>query len=91
MGDIEELIQNALDQDYNKASDVFSQVMSAKTQEGLDQAKIKIAGQLYNGEEPDGEDEDLASMSDEEIDDEIGDLDDEISDDEIDEEDEEDN
>ena len=91
MGDIEELIQNALDQDYNKASDVFSQVMSAKTQEVLDQAKIKIAGQLYNGEEPDGEDEDLASMSDEEIDDEIGDLDDEISDDEIDEEDEEDN
>lgn len=97
MSDIKDLIQHALDQDYNKASEVFGQVMSIKTQEVLDQAKVKLAGQIYNGEEAEednGEDEELEAMSDEELDaafdeagEELGD-DDESEEDEVSEEEE---
>ena len=73
MSEIKDLIQHALDQDYNKASDVFGQVMSIKTQEVLDQARIRLAGQIYNGGEVEQEndeegDEELEAMSDEELD-----------------------
>jgi protein required for attachment to host cells len=52
-----QLVQQALDQDYNKASKTFGEIMSAKLSDVLDQEKIRIAGQIYNGVEPDDEDE----------------------------------
>lgn len=70
---VKELIQYALDQDYNKASEVFGQVMSIKTQEVLDQMKVNLAGQIYNGQEAEEDDDALADMSDEEIDAELED------------------
>lgn len=81
MSEIKDLIQHALDQDYNKANEVFGQMMTIKTQDVLDQMSMKLAGQIYNGEEADEEDDvELASMSDEEIDAELegieGDVDD---------------
>ena len=89
MSDIKDLIQHALDQDYNKASEVFGQVMSIKTQEVLDQAKVKLAGQIYNGEEAEEEeDEELAAMSDEELDAATEGEDDESEEDEVSEEEE---
>jgi len=88
MSEIKDLIQHALDQDYNKASEVFGQVMSIKTQEVLDQAKVKLAGQIYNGEEADQEDEELAAMSDEELDAAVEGEDDESEEDEVSEEEE---
>ena len=98
MSDIKDLIQHALDQDYNKASEVFGQVMSIKTQDVLDQEKVKLANQIYNGVEAEEDDEadiaDLADMSDEELDaafdeagEELGD-DDESEEDEVSEEEE---
>ena len=51
MSEIKDLIQHALDQDYNKASEVFGQAMTIKTQEVLDQARIKLASEIYGGGE----------------------------------------
>ena len=52
-----DLVQHALDQDYNKANKVFGDVMGVRINDVLDQEKIKLAGQIYNGEDPDDEDD----------------------------------
>lgn len=58
-----DLIQNALDQDYNKANDVFGELMTIKIADVLDQEKINLAGQIYNGEESnDNPDEDQMEL-----------------------------
>ena len=44
-----ELIQHSLDKDYNKASNVFGELMTVKISDILDQEKIKLADQIYNG------------------------------------------
>ena len=49
----QELIQNSLDQDYNKANQVFDTMMGDKMTDLLDQAKIALAGKMFNGEEDD--------------------------------------
>ena len=49
---IEDLIQHSLAQDYNKANEVFGNVMTTR----VDQQKVKIAGQIYNEEPADEED-----------------------------------
>ena len=56
---LEDMIQASLDQDYNKASKVFGDLMGTKLNDALDAEKIKIAGQIYNGEEADEEQLDL--------------------------------
>ena len=52
-----DLVQHALDQDYNKANKVFGDVMGARINDVLDQEKIKLADQLYNGVEPEEDEE----------------------------------
>lgn len=52
MSEIEDLIQHALDQDYNKAGEVFGSLMGQKIGDALDQQKIALADQIYNGIEP---------------------------------------
>ena len=63
---VKDLIQQALDADYNKANKIFSDVMTIKVQDVLDQEKVRLADQIYNGAEPEDEDditdEDIASM-----------------------------
>lgn len=54
---IEDLVQHALDQDFNKANQVFGDLMGVKINDVLDQEKIRLADQIYNGVEPE-EDED---------------------------------
>ncbi len=70
---IADLVQHSLDQDYNKANKIFGDILGARLNDALDQEKIKIADQLYNGEEDvpeEGDDEqlelDLASEEGEE-------------------------
>tara|TARA_B100000287_G_scaffold300296_1_gene283460 strand:- start:8310 stop:8651 length:342 start_codon:yes stop_codon:yes gene_type:complete len=46
---LHDLVQHALDQDYNKANKVFGDLMGVKVQDALDQEQIKIADKLYNG------------------------------------------
>ena len=55
---IEDLVRHSLDQDYNKANMVFGDLMSDKLNTVLDQAKMKIAGNIYNGD-PEEEDDGL--------------------------------
>jgi len=54
---IETLIQQALDQDYNKANKTFNDIISVKMTDVLDQEQIRLADQIYNGVEPEDEDD----------------------------------
>lgn len=66
MPDIQDLIQHALDQNYNKASEVFGNIMTLKMNDVMDQEKIKLASQIYgNGEVV--EDDDLELDDEEEL------------------------
>tara|TARA_B100000900_G_C20505054_1_gene685467 strand:- start:205 stop:582 length:378 start_codon:yes stop_codon:yes gene_type:complete len=55
--DTQTMIQQALDQDWNKANKTFSDMMSVKLQDVLDQEKVKIADEIYNGAEEIEDDE----------------------------------
>lgn len=55
---IEDLVQHALDQDFNKANQVFGDLMGVKINDVLDQEKIRLADQIYNGVEPEEEEDD---------------------------------
>ena len=55
--EIKDLIRHALDQDYNKASNVFGEIMSIKMSDLLNQEEIKVANQIYNGVEDTEEEE----------------------------------
>ena len=87
---IDDLVKHSLAQDYNKANEVFGNVMTTKLADVLDQTKVKIAGQIYNGDPEDEDDplndEDFEEEDTEENDDEIEDEDlevpEEIEDDE---------
>lgn len=54
---VKELISQALDQDYNNANKTFNDVMTIKMSDLLDQEKVRLADQIYNGVEADDEDE----------------------------------
>lgn len=62
-----ELIQQALDQDYNQANKTFADVMSVKLKDVLDQEQIRLADQVFNGVEPEEvEDTDIETAFDDE-------------------------
>ena len=56
---IQDMIQHALDQDFNKANDLFNDMMTVKMSDLLDQEQIRIADEIYNGVDPDDEDDQL--------------------------------
>ena len=66
------LVQAALDKDYNKANEIFGDAISVKLSDIMDQERVKIAGQMFNGdpEDEDPEDEEDESDSEGEGDDE---------------------
>ena len=43
-----DLIKHALDQDFNKANEIFGNIMGQKVNDMLDQEKVKMADQIYN-------------------------------------------
>lgn len=49
MSDIEDLIQHVLDDDLNKAGNVFNDLLASKQSDALDQEKISIAADIFNG------------------------------------------
>ena len=65
---IENLIQSTLDQNFTSATKSFNDIMSVKINDVLDQEKIRLSGQIYNGEEPDEEEdaEEVGSIEDSE-------------------------
>jgi|APGre2960657404_1045060.scaffolds.fasta_scaffold336723_2 hypothetical protein len=74
---IENFIDKIQTQDFTNASPIFGELMSSKLADALDQAKIKIANEVFNAGDDDDEDEDLEELSDEEIDEILDDEDDE--------------
>ena len=77
-----DLVKSSLDKDYNKANEIFNDVMTVKLTDVLDQAKVKLAGQIYNGEPEDEEIEDEIDGDDTESAEDIGDVEDEAIEDE---------
>ena len=71
------LVQAALDKDYNKANEIFGQAISVKLDDVMDQERIKIAGQMFNGDPEDVEDpndsEDDSEVEDSEAEDAMDD------------------
>ena len=67
---IQDLIKASLDKDYNHANKIFGEVMTIKMSDLLDQEKIRMADQVYNGvpeeEEVEPEEEDLEATEEEE-------------------------
>ena len=86
---IEDLVQHSLNQDYNKANQVFGNLMTIKMDDMLSQEKVKIANQIHNHIDPDDEeidDEDLEEIDDENVDDQDGQDEEEVDESDIDEE-----
>ena len=78
---IEDLINNAVDQDFAKAGPTFQELMQDRMNDALEQEKISVAGSIFNGEEPEevemeAEDDeiDVEDITDEEIEDAIDEL-----------------
>ena len=72
MSTIEDLVQASLNQDYNHANEIFGDLMGSKISDALEQEKISLANQVYNGVEPEEEEdsEDVEFESDDLDDDE---------------------
>ena len=84
---IEDLVKHSLAQDYNKANEVFCNVMTTKLADVLDQTKVKLAGQIYNGDPEDEEEiedeEDTENEEEVEGEEETEETDDEIEDEDL--------
>ena len=50
-----DLVNSSLEKDYNKANEIFNDEMTVRLSDVLDQAKVKLAGQIYNNEPEDEE------------------------------------
>jgi len=53
-----DLVDAALAKDYNKANEIFGQAVTVKLSDVMDQERIKIAGQIFNGDADEDEDVD---------------------------------
>jgi len=60
-----DLIDDILKGNLNNAEKILHQTLAQKQNDVLDQEKIKMAGQIFNGVQP--EDDDEVELSDEEI------------------------
>ena len=84
---IEDLVKHSLAQDYNKANEVFGNVMTTKLADVLDQTKMKLAGQIYNGDPEDEEEiedqEDIENEEEVKGEEETEETDDEIEDEDL--------
>lgn len=50
---IQDLINHSLNQDYNKANEIFGTVVGQKLDFALEQEKIRLANSVYNGVDQD--------------------------------------
>ena len=70
---VQDLIKYSIDQDFTKASKTFGDIMTIKMNDILDQEKIRLSDQIYNGVENEPEEG-------EQLDLELDDGDEEVSD-----------
>ena len=84
---IQDLIQNTIDQNYTGANGNFADIMTLKLNDVLDQEKIRLADQIYNGVEDGEGDEDEDEQLELDLDGDDEEVSDESSDDQDPEED----
>lgn len=65
---IEDLVNYSLNQDYNKANQIFGDLMGEKIADTLEQEKIKVANAAFNGYEEPTDDESLDTDMEAEVD-----------------------
>lgn len=69
MSEIESLINNIVDQDFASAGPTFADILNNKLDDALEQEKVAMADQTFNGVEPDDEEiDDEEDITDEELD-----------------------
>ncbi len=73
---LNDMIQHALDQNFNKANELFNDMISVKLTDVLDQEKARLADEIYNGAEPEEDDFDEEQLELDLEDDAEGDLED---------------
>ena len=76
MVDITDLINNVVDQDFARAGPTFAEIMRVKMDDALEQEKIAVADQVFNGVDPEeeleaDEDDDIDIDAELELDDEL--------------------
>jgi len=90
MENIEQLIQQAADKDYASANTTFVDIMNQKLADTLEQERIKVSGQIYNGMESEEDEEQLElDLEDDESEEDDVDVDDDDDTDDSDEDTEE--
>ena len=90
-----DMIDFSVNGDFNKANNIFNDIMAGRIQTALNQEKVALANQVYNGVEPDEEQleldlDDDEDYSDEELDaaaDEVANAEEDLDDEEESEED----
>ena len=90
MENIEQLIQQAADGDYAGGGQTFAEIMAAKMTDALDQERIKVSGQVYNGLEAEDEEQLEFDLEDDDSEEDGVDVDDEDDTDDSDEDTEDD-
>jgi hypothetical protein len=64
--DIEDLINNVANQDFANAGPTFAEIMRSKMDDALEQEKVAVAGQIFNGvEDVEPDEEDIEAAIDE--------------------------
>jgi len=64
--DIEDLINNVANQDFANAGPTFAEIMQSKMDDALEQEKVAVAGQIFNGvEDVEPDEEDIEAAIDE--------------------------
>jgi hypothetical protein len=70
MEEIETLIHQSSEQDFNAANQTFAQIMADKMETALDQERVKISATIYNDVDPEQLELDLGDDDAEEVTDE---------------------
>lgn len=93
--EIQDMIKHAMEQEYSQANNIFGDLMTVKLNDVLDQEKVRLADEIYNGVEDEEDidpDEDQLELDletegelesedeDDEEDDEIEDQEDDLDD-----------
>ena len=90
MENIEQLIQQAADGAYAGGGQTFAEIMAAKLTDALDQERIKVSGEVYNGLEAEDEEQLELDLEDDDSEEDDVDVDDEDDTDDSDEDTEDD-
>lgn len=83
MTELNAMIDAIVDQDFATAAPTFNEILAAKMNDALDQEKINVANQMFNGAEADLDEDD---PSEDEVDAALDELEDDADELEVDEE-----